>query len=223
MPGDLLPVLFKILETLPLPKGQPLVAASGPKNKISRDNQTEVKNEKGQEKTSLPLKTAAGAKRALDPDQGSITASSREKSGVFPGIREDPALFPLPLKSPFFQDAGFYLVPHQGERESPEQKKELTLLVVFKTVHLGILRLFLNHHPDGLALYWLIQTEDAKKRLESIFPDLAAELRQTGYPAVTLQARLLPAPGEDEAIPSSQSGRQAPGRPARKPSFDSYI
>lgn len=192
-----------------------------------------AEGEGGQAARPLPGKTAgsaagsatAGSRQAPEAGRGEGSLAWPEGSGPLlagtPSSPQDTALLlPLALKSLHFREAGFYLVlnnPEERGKVSPEEKEGLTLLLVLKTAHLGVLRIFFFHHRDDLRLSWLTQTEAVKEYLKKGFPELEAELSGAGYANVTVDIRRLPEEAERE------SAHSRPHRKAQDHFFDLYI
>jgi len=230
--SNILPILFKLLDTFPAPT-EPEGPAGPAKPAEPAPPAPAVlllkNNAKGEDELAarILLKKAAGS--AAGSRQAHEASPAREagfarpeggsppSTGLLSGLQDTALLLPLPLKSPHFREAGFYLVLGNRDKSDAEEKEGFTLLLVLKTTNLGVLRLFFLHQRENLQLSWLTQTDAVKEYLEKGFPELEAELSGAGYANVIMNIRRLPEETQTDSAPAH------PRRITQDRGFDLYV
>ena len=111
-----------------------------------------------------------------------------EQKTPSPGPHQSPSLLPLPLKTPLFSAADFYLVQDQDKNKAAgkedKQKIRINLLLILRTAHLGVLRLFLRQEEKFLWLACLGHEAAVKKLLAGGLTGLEEEILALGYEKV---------------------------------------
>lgn len=98
------------------------------------------------------------------------------------------SLIPLPLKTPFFPTANLYLVHDRNKNKADvkeaEQKTRVSLLLILRTTHLGVLRLFVRQEEKILWLACLGHEAAVKNLLAGELAGLEEEILALGYEKV---------------------------------------
>jgi hypothetical protein len=104
------------------------------------------------------------------------------------GPYQTPSLIPLPLKTPLFSVADFYLVQDQDKDKATgkegKQKIRCCLRLILKTAHLGVLQLFLRQEEKYLWLACLGHEAAVKKLMAGGLTGLEEEILALGYEKV---------------------------------------
>ncbi|HCJ79376.1 MAG TPA: hypothetical protein DHV84_05225 [Desulfotomaculum sp.] len=143
-----------------------------------------------------------------------------EQKMPFPGPHQAPSLLPLPLKTPLFSAADFYLVQDQDKNKAAgkedKQKIRINLLLILRTAHLGVLRLFLRQEEKILWLACLGHEAAVKNLLAGELARLEEEILALGYEKVFFNFKHL-SPDKNINIPTG------PDFPGTEFIFDLYV
>jgi len=144
------------------------------------------------------LLLSAGQKQKSSPGapRGEVDLPGKENVSSSMAFQDAPVLIPLPVKTPLFAEARFYVQQEREERAGNIKKTGIILLIILNTVSLGLLRLFLNHKDNDLVIQWITQTDEARNCLQQGFSELKKEIIDLGYTTVIFNIQCLSKDGE---------------------------
>lgn len=178
------------------------------------------KGEKGRfltEMTSLREKEDLILKQSKPGQPDHIALEQKMPS---PGTHQTSSLIPLPLKTPLFSAADFYLVQDRNKNKTAgkenKQKIRIILLLILRTVHFGVLRLFLRQEEKFLWLTCLAHEAAVKKLLAGELVGLEEEILALGYEKVFFNFKPL-SPDKNINVPNGSDF------PEMKLVFDLYV
>ena len=178
------------------------------------------KGEKGRfltEMTSLREKEDLTLKQSKPGQPDHIVL---EQKTFFSGSHQAPSLIPLPLKTPLFSAADFYLVQDRNKNKAAgkedKQKLRINLLLILRTAHLGVLRLFFKQEGKIFWLDCLGYEATVKKLLAGELVGLEKEILALGYEKVFVNFKHL-SPDKNINVPNSSDF------PETKLIFDLYV
>lgn len=143
-----------------------------------------------------------------------------EQKTPFPGPYQAPSLILLPLKTPLFSAADFYLVQDQNKNKAAgkkdKQKIRFNLLLILRTAHLGVLRLFFRQEEKTLWLACLGHEAAVKKLMAGGLTGLEEEILALGYEKVFFNF-------SPQSLNKKISTPDGPGFPGTELFFDLYV
>lgn len=143
-----------------------------------------------------------------------------EQKTSFPGPHQAPSLIPLPLKTPLFSAADFCLIQDQDKDKAAgkedKQKIRINLLLILRTAHLGVLRLFLRQEEKILWLACLGPEAAVKKLMAGGLTGLEEEILALGYEKVFFNF-------SPQSLDKKISTPDGPGFPETELFFDLYV
>ncbi|GAB6273885.1 MAG: hypothetical protein STSR0004_07480 [Peptococcaceae bacterium] len=179
--------------------------------------------EKGKQDRLLTEMASLGEKEELILKQskpGQPEHIVLEQKTFFSGSHQAPSLIPLPLKTPLFSVANFYLVQDRNKNKAAgkedKQKLRINLLLILRTAHLGVLRLFFKQEGKIFWLDCLGYEATVKKLLAGELTGLEEEILALGYEKVFVNFKHL-SPDKKINIPAG------PDFPGTEFIFDLYV
>jgi hypothetical protein len=148
-----------------------------------------------QNRKQAPREEQAAGKTIARPHPPPSNTAETEAAAPLHRTTEnnEPVLLPLPLKSPLFPDAQFFVFRRPGEGQNRErgEKEETGIIFSLSTRSLGRLFFTLTRQAQTINIACHTENEKISARLAPRWDELKQQLRQAGFPNVTIRCTTL--------------------------------